>query len=54
MLPRRRRPRQIAPLGLETVPLSRHEIDYPFMRECTRRPAGIVAGGRERGEAALP
>ncbi len=23
----------IAPLGLETVPLSRHEIDYPLMRE---------------------
>ena len=23
----------VSPLGLETVPLSRHEIDYPFMRE---------------------
>jgi SagB-type dehydrogenase family enzyme len=23
----------IAPLGLETVPLSRHEVDYPLMRE---------------------
>jgi SagB-type dehydrogenase family enzyme len=26
-------PVNIAPLGLETVPLSRHEIDYPLMRE---------------------
>lgn len=26
-------PANIAPLGLETVPLSRHEIDYPLMRE---------------------
>ena len=26
-------PENIAPLGLETVPLSRHEIDYPLMRE---------------------
>jgi nitroreductase len=26
-------PADIAPLGLETVPLSRHEIDYPLMRE---------------------
>jgi SagB-type dehydrogenase family enzyme len=28
-----RAPATIAPLGLETVPLSRHEIDYPLMRE---------------------
>jgi SagB-type dehydrogenase family enzyme len=27
------RPANLAPLGLETVPLSRHEIDYPLMRE---------------------
>jgi SagB-type dehydrogenase family enzyme len=26
-------PASIAPLGFETVPLSRHEIDYPLMRE---------------------
>jgi SagB-type dehydrogenase family enzyme len=26
-------PATISPLGLETVPLSRHEIDHPFMRE---------------------
>src|SRR5229473_1445383 len=26
-------PTTISPLGLETVPLSRHEIDYPLMRE---------------------
>ena len=26
-------PATIDPLGLETVPLSRHEIDYPLMRE---------------------
>ena len=26
-------PASIDPLGLETVPLSRHEIDYPLMRE---------------------
>jgi SagB-type dehydrogenase family enzyme len=26
-------PAPISPLGLETVPLSRHEIDYPLMRE---------------------
>ncbi len=26
-------PANIVPLGLETVPLSRHEIDYPLMRE---------------------
>ena len=26
-------PVTISPLGLETVPLSRHEIDYPLMRE---------------------
>ena len=26
-------PEKVAPLGLETVPLSRHEIDYPLMRE---------------------
>ena len=26
-------PQPIPPLGLETVPLSRHEIDYPLMRE---------------------
>lgn len=26
-------PATIAPVGLETVPLSRHEIDYPLMRE---------------------
>ena len=26
-------PENISPLGLETVPLSRHEIDYPLMRE---------------------
>ena len=26
-------PATISPLGLETVPLSRHEIDYPLMRE---------------------
>ena len=24
---------EISPLGLETVPLSRHEVDYPLMRE---------------------
>ena len=24
---------EVSPLGLETVPLSRHEIDYPLMRE---------------------
>jgi SagB-type dehydrogenase family enzyme len=26
-------PAEVFPLGLETVPLSRHEIDYPLMRE---------------------
>src|SRR4029077_17884478 len=26
-------PREVSPLGLETVPLSRHEQDYPLMRE---------------------
>jgi SagB-type dehydrogenase family enzyme len=26
-------PPEISPVGLETVPLSRHEIDYPLMRE---------------------
>ena len=26
-------PAKISPLGFETVPLSRHEIDYPLMRE---------------------
>jgi SagB-type dehydrogenase family enzyme len=26
-------PGKVSPLGLETVPLSRHEIDYPLMRE---------------------
>jgi SagB-type dehydrogenase family enzyme len=26
-------PADISPLGLETVPLSRHEVDYPLMRE---------------------
>src|SRR5580700_2082809 len=26
-------PAEISPLGLETVPLSRHEVDYPLMRE---------------------
>jgi nitroreductase len=26
-------PAEVAPLGLETVPLSRNEIDYPLMRE---------------------
>lgn len=26
-------PAEISPLGFETVPLSRHEIDYPLMRE---------------------
>ena len=26
-------PAEIAPLGLETVPLSHHEVDYPLMRE---------------------
>jgi SagB-type dehydrogenase family enzyme len=26
-------PAAVSPLGLETVPLSRHEIDYPLMRE---------------------
>jgi SagB-type dehydrogenase family enzyme len=26
-------PAKVSPLGLETVPLSRHEIDYPLMRE---------------------
>jgi SagB-type dehydrogenase family enzyme len=26
-------PATVSPLGLETVPLSRHEIDYPLMRE---------------------
>jgi len=25
--------REVSPLGLETVPLSRHEVDYPIMRE---------------------
>ncbi len=28
-----RSPAEISPLGLETVPLSRHEVDYPLMRE---------------------
>jgi SagB-type dehydrogenase family enzyme len=26
-------PAEVSPLGLETVPLSRHEVDYPLMRE---------------------
>src|SRR6266852_8294537 len=26
-------PTPVSPLGFETVPLSRHEIDYPLMRE---------------------
>src|SRR5467141_3769042 len=26
-------PTRVSPLGFETVPLSRHEIDYPLMRE---------------------
>jgi SagB-type dehydrogenase family enzyme len=26
-------PKEFSPLGLETVPLSRHEIDYPLMRQ---------------------
>jgi len=26
-------PAEVSPLGLETVPLSRHEVDYPVMRE---------------------
>jgi SagB-type dehydrogenase family enzyme len=26
-------PAEVSPLGLDTVPLSRHEIDYPLMRE---------------------
>jgi SagB-type dehydrogenase family enzyme len=26
-------PAPVSPLGLETVPLSRHEVDYPLMRE---------------------
>src|SRR5208282_2202664 len=28
-----RAPAELSPLGFETVPLSRHEIDYPLMRE---------------------
>src|SRR5438128_5649205 len=28
-----RAPEEVTPLGFETVPLSRHEIDYPLMRE---------------------
>jgi SagB-type dehydrogenase family enzyme len=28
-----RAPEEVTPLALETVPLSRHEIDYPLMRE---------------------
>jgi SagB-type dehydrogenase family enzyme len=26
-------PAEVSPLGLETVPLSRHEVDYPLMRQ---------------------
>jgi SagB-type dehydrogenase family enzyme len=29
-------PKTISPLGLETVPLSRHEVDYPLMRDIHR------------------
>ena len=42
----------IAPLGLETVPLSRHEIDYPLMREIHAASSLISSGevARWRGE----
>jgi SagB-type dehydrogenase family enzyme len=41
-------PAAVSPLGLETVPLSRHEIDYPLMREMhaassLHSPAEVVA-----------
>jgi SagB-type dehydrogenase family enzyme len=41
-------PEDVAPLGLETVPLSRNEIDYPLMREMhdassLRSPEEVVA-----------
>jgi SagB-type dehydrogenase family enzyme len=43
-----RAPADVAPLGLETVPLSRNEIDYPLMREIhdassLHSPAEVVA-----------
>jgi len=45
----------ISPLGFETVPLSRHEIDYPLMREM--HAASSLSSGEEvaawRGRAPL-
>jgi SagB-type dehydrogenase family enzyme len=42
----------VSPLGLETVPLSRHEIDYPLMREmhaaCSLHSPEEVAAWRAR------
>ena len=41
-------PANIAPLGLETVPLSRHEIDYPLMREMHAASSLVLAGGSRK------
>src|SRR5208282_5082937 len=36
-----RAPAELSPLGFETVPLSRHEIDYPLCAKCTLPPRSI-------------
>ena len=48
-------PASIDPLGLETVPLSRHEIDYPLMREMHAASSLVSSGeaGRWRGGTPL-
>jgi len=48
-------PANITPVGLETVPLSRHEIDYPLMREM-HAASSLVSSeevGRWRGGTPL-
>ena len=40
-----RPPAEISPVGLETVPLSRHEVEYPLMREM--HAASSLSSGEE-------
>jgi SagB-type dehydrogenase family enzyme len=47
-------PSETSPLGLETVPLSRHEIDYPLMREMHAASSLDSAAEAEKWRAETP